>query len=357
MWPSTRAAGSIFIRRSHRAPPRRRRRSPGSRAARRRVPASSSPVTSSVSVPPRSGEMWLELEVLDVDPLGAERLGDPGEHARAVGDVHPDALQRARRRRTRARASGGGSGRPRRSSGRGSRRRGARAPPRPARSGAGARRAPSRTASALSRKMSTQIRGFAPAIRVMSRSEPPAFASGSWPVDPASRRPGSTTTFASTCGSVARQRDEPVVRRRRRSRRASRRARRRSRGRRRCRSGSVVGRRRQEPGRARRRGRRAACSAPRDSEPQIGCPPTNRARAARGRDDARLGRADVGDGRPSPVAASTATTCVGQARRSARRRRTSVGAGDGLLERRGGASTRPALDRGGERVGVGVPAA
>ena len=33
--------------------------------------------------------------------------------------------------------------------------------------------------SALSRKMSTQIRGFAPATRVMSLSEPPAAASAS----------------------------------------------------------------------------------------------------------------------------------------------------------------------------------
>ena len=41
----------------HRAPPRRRRRSPAPRAARPPRRASPSPVTSSVSVPPRSGEM------------------------------------------------------------------------------------------------------------------------------------------------------------------------------------------------------------------------------------------------------------------------------------------------------------
>jgi hypothetical protein len=29
--------------------------------------------------------------------------------------------------------------------------------------------------------MSIQMRGFAPATRVMSRSDPPAVASGSWP--------------------------------------------------------------------------------------------------------------------------------------------------------------------------------
>ena len=55
------------------------------------------------------------------------------------------------------------------------------------------------TASRLSRKMSTQIRGFAPAMRVMSRSEPPAAWSGSWPstlAAPAWLR----RTFASACG-------------------------------------------------------------------------------------------------------------------------------------------------------------
>ena len=55
------------------------------------------------------------------------------------------------------------------------------------------------TASRLSRKMSTQMRGFAPAMRVMSRSEPPAAWSGSWPstrVAPAWLR----RTFASACG-------------------------------------------------------------------------------------------------------------------------------------------------------------
>ena len=48
--------------------------------------------------------------------------------------------------------------------------------------------------------MSTQMRGFAPAMRVMSRSEPPAFASGSWP----STRVAPiwfAITFASTCGT------------------------------------------------------------------------------------------------------------------------------------------------------------
>ena len=47
--------------------------------------------------------------------------------------------------------------------------------------------------------MSTQMRGFAPATRVMSRREPPAAPSGSWPstrTEPAWLR----TTFASACG-------------------------------------------------------------------------------------------------------------------------------------------------------------
>ena len=37
----------------------------------------------------------LQVEVLDVDPLRAERLGDPGEHAGPVGHVHAQPLQRA----------------------------------------------------------------------------------------------------------------------------------------------------------------------------------------------------------------------------------------------------------------------
>ena len=37
----------------------------------------------------------VQLEVLDVDPLRAERLEDAGEHARPVGDVDAQPLQRA----------------------------------------------------------------------------------------------------------------------------------------------------------------------------------------------------------------------------------------------------------------------
>ena len=57
------------------------------------------------------------------------------------------------------------------------------------------------------------MRGFAPATRVMSRSEPPAFASGSWPSTRAA--PGVVHDHVREhVRQVARQRDEPVVRRR-----------------------------------------------------------------------------------------------------------------------------------------------
>ena len=58
--------------------------------------------------------------------------------------------------------------------------------------------------------MSTQMRGLAPATRVMSRSEPPALASGSWPstrVEPA----WLTSMFESACGRWLRERDQAVV--------------------------------------------------------------------------------------------------------------------------------------------------
>ena len=48
--------------------------------------------------------------------------------------------------------------------------------------------------------MSTQIRGFAPATRVMSRSDPPAPASGSWPSTRTEPR-WFMSTFASACGT------------------------------------------------------------------------------------------------------------------------------------------------------------
>ena len=140
-----------------------------------------------------------ELEVLDVDPLGAERLGDPGEDAGPVGHVRPSPAGARPGRRTPRRASGGGSRTPRRSSARASRRRRAASHS----SSRSTRRRCSASASAssgpLSRKMSTQMRGFAPATRVMSRSEPPAAASGSCPsIFPAPA--WLTSRLASACG-------------------------------------------------------------------------------------------------------------------------------------------------------------
>ncbi len=61
-------------------------------------------------MPPRSGGDVLELEVLDVDPLGAERLGDRGEHAGPVGHVDANPVERAGVGVGAARASAGGSG-------------------------------------------------------------------------------------------------------------------------------------------------------------------------------------------------------------------------------------------------------
>ena len=95
---------------------------------------------------------------------------------------------------------------------------------------------------------------------------------------------------------VARQRDEPVVRGRV------------DRDRHRAELGDEavdeavalgVGLRRRRRGTTSRRRRcpAEACSAPRASEPQIGWPPTKRGEPRRRRDDARLRRADVGDGR------------------------------------------------------------
>ena len=155
----------------------------------------------------------MQLEVLDVDPLGAERLGDPGEDARPVGHVDAHAVEILRHR---------GIGRLR-----ACRRRLPAASPiqrarNPASSRSSARldlldaggacsRSPSSSASRLSRKMSTQMRGLAPAIRVMSRSDPPAAASGSWPSTRA--RAGLVDEqVREHVRQVARQRDQPVVR-------------------------------------------------------------------------------------------------------------------------------------------------
>ncbi len=142
--------------------------------------------------------------------------------------------------------------------------------------------------------MSTQMRGFAPAMRVMSRSEPPACASGSWP----SMREAPVwfaTMFASTCGtwlviatsrscasaSIATGVAPSAVANACTAR---------------CRSGSVCAIGRQEPGRAfeERRARVVGAArlgaADRVSADEAG-------RAVRGAHDGGLRGADVGHGR------------------------------------------------------------
>ena len=165
-----------------------------------------------------------------------------------------------------------------------------------------------RISSALSRKMSIQIRGFAPAMRVMSRSEPPACVSGSCP----STREAPVwlaTMFASTCGtwlvsatsrscaaaSIATGVAPTSVMNPCTSR---------------CRSGSVwaTGVRNQV---APSKRPALAFSAPRVSEPQIGCPPTKRAEPA-----AAATTLDLVEPTSvtvaSPGAASTAATVAGR---------------------------------------------
>ena len=156
--------------------------------------------------------------------------------------------------------------------------------------------------------MSIHIRGFAPAIRVMSRREPPALARGSCPstrLAPARL----TITFASTCGrwlvsatrrscatgSIATGKAPSSATKPWTSR---------------CRSASVcaVGVRNQVAPSNRPA---EALSGPRASDPVIGCPPTNRA-------DPRAAATTLAFVEPtsvtvvsSPVAARTAATCAG----------------------------------------------
>ena len=71
----------------HRAPPRRRRCSPGLEQLRGAPRLAPRRVTSSVSVPPRSGEMWSSSKSSMLIRAAPKRLGDLGEHVRPVGDV------------------------------------------------------------------------------------------------------------------------------------------------------------------------------------------------------------------------------------------------------------------------------
>ena len=187
MWPSTRAAGSTLIE-------HRRDDDPvalAARAARRRGAPASLPVTSSVTVPPRSGEMCSSPKSSMLIRAAPKALGDLGEHAGPVGDVDaaPGAARPASandcssmRRRLRA-ASPMNSGQelvvaP-------LERRLDLVDPAAELGELDAR--PRRRCRGASR---VHIRGLAPAIRVMSRSEPPALASGSCPAIAAARRPG-----------------------------------------------------------------------------------------------------------------------------------------------------------------------
>ena len=180
----------------HRA--RRRRRSPATPAAPPPARPRSSPVTSSVSVPPRSGETWCSSK--------SSMLIRSAPSACVIPASTPGRSGTCTRSRWSSPGSGNASASIRRRLPAASPIQRARKPASPASSAASScstrRRcsaSDSRSEAAFSRKMSTQIRGFAPATRVMSRSEPPAAASGSWPstrVAPA----WLTSRFASACG-------------------------------------------------------------------------------------------------------------------------------------------------------------
>ena len=315
-----------------RPPASRPRRSPGRRAGRRRAgprPRRHHDDRRAAGV----RRHVVELEVLDVDALCAQRLRD-ARRARRAGRARARGRDRAPRAPSRRppRAGAGGCRPPRRSSGRGSPRPRARArapAPRPRRP---CSRRPSSSASRLSRKMSTQIRGLAPATRVMSRNEPPTAPSGSWP----STRPAPAwfaRTFATRVRQMARDRHEPVVGagvdRDRPSRRAP--------ATKPCTvrwwAGSVAASRRQEPGRAleevgarvrdaaslRAAHRMAADEARRSTRPpRPAATSSSRRRSRRSR---------------SPVAATVCSTSAGRWTTGPHTTATSA-SGNGVLERR-----------------------
>ena len=221
-----------------RAPARRRRRSPAPRAAPPRARPRPRRSTSSVSVPPRSGETWWSSKSSMLIRSAPSACVIPASTPGRSGTCTAQPLQLARVARSASASI--------------RRRLPAASPIQRARKPASPRverrlelldpaavlgERLARARRALSRKMSTQMRGFAPATRVMSRSEPPAAASGSWPS--IARRAGLVDEqVRERVRQVARQRDEPVVRLPGRSRPARRRARRRSR----ARAGSGAGR-------------------------------------------------------------------------------------------------------------------
>ncbi len=292
----------------------------------------------------------LELEVLDVDALGAEGLGDPGEHAGLVGNVDADAVERARvgvgglehPAPVRGRLADPAARKPasRRSS---------------AASTCSIRRrtsaSSSRTASALSRNTSIHIRGFAPAIRVMSRREPPALASGVVALDPALA--GAVDDHVREhVRNVADQRDQPVVRRR-----VDRDRERAELGDERVDEPVALGvgcrRRCQEPGRAFEEPGRGALGAPalRAGHRMA----ADEARRAGGRRRAPLlRRGDVGDGRPVACRCEHGCDLRGSSATGAATTASSAPSSASSSERCG--LDRAPRGRGRERVRVGIPA-
>ena len=116
--PGTPICPSIIAARlnPHRAPPRRRPRSPGSSSSAAARRASVSPVTSSVTVPPRSGEMCSSSKSSMLIRSAPSACVMPANTPGRSGTWTLHAVERRRRRCRRSRASGGGSAPPRRSS-------------------------------------------------------------------------------------------------------------------------------------------------------------------------------------------------------------------------------------------------
>ena len=209
---STRRRSAVWLMRPPpRRPARRSRCSPGRRAARRPRPPAASPATVSSIVPPRSGVKWCSSKSSMLIRAAPSAWVMPGDHAGPVGhvDVHPDELLGpglvgllqhppavARRLADPARQEARVAGVERRDR------------PRPA--AGGARAARPAAASRFSRKMSTQMRAFAPgdaghvAERAADRGQRVV------PVDPAGAGLGDQQVREHV-RQVARQRQQPVV--------------------------------------------------------------------------------------------------------------------------------------------------
>ena len=165
-------AGLLDVARRYCAPS-----SPRGGAAFAPSSAWSPPATRMTSTPPYSGETCRSSKSSMLMPDGAERLRDAREHARLVRDAHADAVQHAsprcgRRTRACALRAVAASAIHRLDRMR-ARRRAARARRRRARSPMRSERVDA-IRSPLSTKMSAQTAAFAPATRVISRSDAPA---------------------------------------------------------------------------------------------------------------------------------------------------------------------------------------